>query len=571
PKIWEPSRVPQAGDRVLVSRDTVVEYDSKSEAVIRLVQVVGTLRFSRDRDTELNVGVLKVQSSDDCSESGFACDFEGVNLAGEPIQARTGTLPTLEVGTLDRPIPPEFTARIRLHHLPGFDEKDAPALVCCSARMELHGAPLSRTWVKLGQDVQAADTAIVLSEDVSGWKVGDEVIVTGSKRADHRRSYRNEQNAVRTEERTITKIEGRTLQLDKPLKFAHYGSGEFRSEVANLSRSVIVESADPEGVRGHTLYHAYSQGGISYTRLAHLGKENLLGRYAIHFHLVGDTMRGSQVLGAAIVDSHNRWITVHGTEYLLVRDCIGYKSVGHGYFMEDGTEVFNLFDRNLGVQAYRGKRLPEQVLPFDPNDGGAFWWSNGRNTLVRNVACENDEYGYRYDCQKRSNFDSNLGVRMADGKTEVVDIRTLPIHRFSHNESHTEGLYGYAFAGTDGVGPDTRHPHQLSDLKAWEVHYALRAQIPTMSIERVQIDHAAYGIYRPWFENHAYRDLHIASTGTEPFNRGLDDESLQHGRLTVDGLTFSGIGYGGQMPLIQISANNVSGTAESHFRGVKVE
>ncbi|HUG17606.1 MAG TPA: hypothetical protein VMM56_01425, partial [Planctomycetaceae bacterium] len=536
-----------------------------------LVQVVGTLRFSRDRDTELNVGVLKVQSSDVCSESGFACDFEGVNFAGEPIQARTGTMPTLEVGTLDLPIPAEFTARIRLHHLPGFDEKDAPALICCSARMELHGSPLSRTWVKLGQDVQAEDTAIVLSEDVSGWNVGDEVIVTGSKRADHRRSYRNEPDAVRTEERKITKIEGRTLHLDKPLKFEHYGSGEFRSEVANLSRSVIVESADPEGVRGHTLYHAYSQGGISYARLAHLGKENLLGRYAIHFHLVGDTMRGSQVLGAAIVDSHNRWITVHGTEYLLVRDCIGYKSVGHGYFMEDGTEVFNLFDRNLGVQAYRGKRLPEQVLPFDPNDGGAFWWANGRNTLVRNVACENDEYGYRYDSQKRSNFDSNLGVRMPDGKTEVVDIRTLPIHRFSHNESHTEGLYGYAFAGTDGVGPDTQHPHQLSDLKAWEVHYALRAQIPTMSIERVQIDHAAYGIYRPWFENHVYRDLHIASTGTEPFNRGLDDESLQHGLLTVDGLTFSGIGYGGQMPLIQISANNVSGTAESHFRGVKVE
>ncbi|HUG17797.1 MAG TPA: G8 domain-containing protein, partial [Planctomycetaceae bacterium] len=211
PKIWEPSRVPKEGDRVLLSRDTVVEYDAKNEAVIRLVQVVGTLRFSRDRDTELNVGVLKVQSSDVCSESGFACDFEGVNFAGEPIQARTGTMPTLEVGTLDQPIPAEFTARIRLHHLPGFDEKDAPALVCCSARMELHGSPLSRTWVKLGQDVQAEDTAIVLSEDVSGWKVGDEVIVTGSKRADHRRSYRNEPDAVRTEERKITKIEGRTL------------------------------------------------------------------------------------------------------------------------------------------------------------------------------------------------------------------------------------------------------------------------------------------------------------------------------------------------------------------------
>jgi hypothetical protein len=569
-KTWQPARVPKTGDRVLVSRGTQIEYDADSKAIIRLVQVVGTLRFSRDRNTRLDVGVLKVQNSDVCSENGFACDFEGVSPAGEPQQARTGKMPTLEIGTLTNPIPSKYTARIRLHHLPGLDKNDAPALVCCSARMELHGAPLNRTWVKLGQSAKVGEASVVLSENITGWKVGDEVIVTGSKRGNHYGTYRNEPDAVRTEERRITKIDGRTLQLDKPLAFDHSGSGKFRSEVANLSRNVIVESADPKGVRGHTLYHAYSQGGISYARLAHLGKENVLGRYAIHFHLVGDTMRGSQVLGVAIIDSHNRWVTVHGTEYLVVRDCVGYKSVGHGYFLEDGTEVFNLFDRNLGVQAYKGKRLPKQVLPFDPNDGAAFWWSNGRNSLVRNVACENDQYGYRYDCQKRSNFDSNLGVRRPDGQVDVVDIRTLPIHRFSQNESHTEGLYAFAFAGTDGVGPDTRHPHHLNGLKAWQIHYSLRVGIPTMLIENVTIDHATYGVYRPWFENHVYRNLHIASTGAEPFNRGLDDQSRQHGSISVDGLTFADIGYGGQMPLIQISANNLSGEAESHFRGVKM-
>ncbi len=567
---WQPTGVPQAGDRVLISRGTRVEYDVDSRSVIRLVQVVGTLRFARDRDTRLEVGVLKVQSSDHCSESGFACDFEGANAAGEPQLERTGPIPTLEVGTPEQPIPAEFTARIRLHYLDGFDKNDAPALVCCSARLDLHGTPLNRTWVKLDRDVNANDGMVVLSEDVTGWRVGDEVIVTGSKRGNFRSSYRNDEDAVRTEERRIAKIDGRILHLDKPLLYSHYGSGNFRSEVANLSRNVIVESAEPQGVRGHTLYHAYSQGGISYARLAHLGKENVLGRYAVHFHLVGDTMRGSQLLGLAVVDSHNRWVTVHGTEYLIIRDCVGYQSVGHGFFLEDGTEVFNLFDRNLGVQAYRGKRLPKQVLPFDPNDGAAFWWSNGRNTLVRNVACENDRYGYRYDSQKRSNFDSHLPVRMPDGKTEVVDIRELPIHRFSQNESHTEGLYGFAMAGSDGVGPDKRHPHHLNDLKAWHVHYALRLQLPTMLVENVTIDHAAYGIYRPWFENHVYKNLRIAATGAEPFNRGLDDRSQQHGPITVDGLTFSEMGYGGQMPLIQISANNVHGDAESHFRDVKV-
>ena len=224
------------------------------------------------------------------------------------------------------------------------------------------------------------------------------------------------------------------LTLDKPLKNMHFGSGEYRSEVANLSRNVIIESADPDGVRGHTVYHRFSKGGISYAQFAHLGKEGVLGRYSIHFHLVGDTMRGSSVQGAAIVDSHNRWITIHGTQYLVVRDCVGYKSVGHGYFLEDGTEVYNLLDRNLGVHAYGGKRLPMQVLPFDENEGAAFWWANGRNTLTRNVGVECDQYGFRYDMQKRSNFDSKLPIVQPDGTDKIVDVRTIPIWRFEDNE-----------------------------------------------------------------------------------------------------------------------------------------
>jgi hypothetical protein len=569
-KTWSP-RPPKAGDRVKISRDTRVTYDVKRDDVIRMIQVVGTLTFARDRDTELNVGIVKVQSSETCSESGFACDFANATAAGEPTVAPTGPMPALEVGTLSEPIPAQFTARVRLHYLAGMEKDDAPALACCSARMDLHGAPLSRTWVDLGADASKGDKEVVLSEDVTGWRVGDEIIVTASI---HNNSlggqYRDDPSMRSTEERKIAAIDGRKLTLDRPLEHRHFGTGQFRSEVANLSRNVIVESADPKGVRGHTVYHCFSQGGISYARFAHLGKENVLGRYAIHFHLLEDSNRGSQVLGAAIVDSHNRWVTIHGTDYMVVRDCVGYGSVGHGYFLEDGTETYTVLDRNLGVNAFRGKPLPKQVLPFDPNDGAAFWWSNGRSTFVRNTSCENDEYGFRYDSQKRSNFDSNLSVRTPAGGFEKVDIRTIPIYRFEDNEAHTEGLYGMVIAGTDRAAPDLKHPHSLKNLKIWQVHYALRPQVPAMWIENVAIDHAVYGIYRPEFENHAYRNLHIASTTSEPFNRGQDDDSTQHGSITVDGLTFTNV-EGDGIPLIQMSDNNPSGTAESHFRNVRVE
>ena len=156
PKTWSPERVSAAGDRVLVARGTKVLYDVKSEAVLRLVQIVGTLTFARDRDTQLSVGVLKVQNSDECSESGFACDFPEINAAGEPQAPRQGTLPTLEVGTLQDPIP-QHTARIRLHCLAGMDKKDGPAIVCCAARMDFHGAAMSRTWLDLGKTPQPGD------------------------------------------------------------------------------------------------------------------------------------------------------------------------------------------------------------------------------------------------------------------------------------------------------------------------------------------------------------------------------------------------------------------------------
>lgn len=590
-KTWEPARVPQHDDRVLIRRGTSVRYDVQSRDVIRLLQIVGTLRFADDRDTELNVGLLKVQNSDTCSESGFACDFHDVNAAGEPIGLPGGPLPALLVGTPEKPIPAEHTARIRLHYLDGMNKDDAPAIACCSARMEIHGAPLDRTWVKLGADVEPGGSEITLAEEVSGWRVGDEVIVTASSRGSRGRTFRNAPDSVNTEKRQIAKVAGLRITLDRPVDKAHRGSGEFRSEIANLSRNVIIESADPAGVRGHTVFHRFSQGGISYARFAHLGKEGVLGRYSIHFHVVGDTMRGSSVQGVAIVDSHNRWVTIHGTQYLVVRDCVGYGSVGHGFFLEDGTEVYNLLDRNLGVHAFKGRPLPKQVLSFDPNDGAAFWWGNGRNTLTRNVSCENDEYGYRFDIQRTSRFDPNLPILQPDGEITTVDVRTIPIWRFEDNEAHSEGFYGMLVAANgnsqpdnairdenmlaqikriDWTGPDTRHPHTIRNLSIWGSHYAFRPHSPAMFMENIRIHDAAYGIYRPAFENQVYRNLHISSVGAEPFNRGMDDASAQTGQITVDGLTFTS-GYGNDStPLIQISDVNISGNAETHLRNVTV-
>jgi hypothetical protein len=281
-------------------------------------------------------------------------------------------------------------------------------------------------------------------------------------------------------------------------------------------------------------------------------------------------MRGSYVIGASIWDSHNRWLTIHGTNYLVARDNVGFRSIGHGFFLEDGTEVYNVLDRNLAIAAREGKRLPKQVLPFDANDGAGFWWANSLNTFTRNVAADCGEYGFRFEATPSSSFDiRSLDVMQPDGTYKKTDVRTLPFVRFEDNEAHsTYGLYGINLGdGVRGVGPDAKHPFVMRNTKVWNVHYGLRPQVPSLLVENISIK-SHYGVYHPNFDNHVYRNVTIKSSGTEPFNRGHDDLSRQDGVLTVDGLTFESCRSGG-MPLIQISDDNSSGKAESHFRNVQ--
>ncbi|HSI32415.1 MAG TPA: G8 domain-containing protein, partial [Tepidisphaeraceae bacterium] len=445
PGTWTPARVPGKGDAVQVRPGHTVVYDASSDDAIRTIHVAGVLRFPRDKSTRLAVGLIKVTPGETCSEDGFVCHAPALPTTPSPDLPISAT-PALEIGTAADPIPATVTHTIRLTYFDGMDKETLPAIIACGGRWDCHGAPLSRTWVKLGATAAKGATAVTLAEPVTGWRVGDKVIVTASEQsyghADTFRAKPGKPSYAKTEERVIIKIDGQTVTLDKGLEHAHLGAGDYRAEIANLSRNVVIESADPAGVRGHTLFHSRATGGVSYAEFRHLGKEGVLGKYAIHFHLVRETMRGSGVIGASVWDSHNRWVTVHASDFLLIRDNVGYQSVGHGFFLEDGTEQFNVIDRNLAVQAYHGKRLKDQALPFDSNDGAGFWWANGRNSVTRNVAVENDRYGYKFELRGKSRgFDPVARLRQPDGSMKEVDVRTLPFTRFDSNEAHCDGLY----------------------------------------------------------------------------------------------------------------------------------
>ena len=74
---WQNGKVPAAGARVQVRTGHVVIYDVKTEGAIRSIHVAGTLKFDPDRDTRLDVGLIKIQAGDDAGESPS-------NLPGTP-------------------------------------------------------------------------------------------------------------------------------------------------------------------------------------------------------------------------------------------------------------------------------------------------------------------------------------------------------------------------------------------------------------------------------------------------------------------------------------------------------
>ena len=172
---WEGGKVPGAGARVQIRSGHTVTYDVQSDEVIRAINVAGTLAFARDRDTRLDVGLIKIEAGDAYSE-------ERLRLRGHVAEADADQpRAALEVGTPSEPI----AAEAHGGHPPalrrGLDKESCPAIVCCGGRMDFHGAPLSRTWVKLGDDrEEGRRPRSTLAEAVTGWRVGDRVIVTAT-------------------------------------------------------------------------------------------------------------------------------------------------------------------------------------------------------------------------------------------------------------------------------------------------------------------------------------------------------------------------------------------------------
>jgi cell migration-inducing and hyaluronan-binding protein len=423
PDTWPNRKVPAAGDKVTIGRDKNVILDVSPPALGGL-SIDGKLTFSNEADLELTTewimlhGELVIGSEASPHTRNATITLTN-NVKGEDVMAGMG----------DR------------------------GIMISGGTLNLHG-DRTNTWTKLASTARAGSTSIEVL-DAAGWRVGDEIVLAST-----------DFDPRQAERRTISAIRGNKITLDQKLDYMHFGKITFdvdeRGEVGLLTRNIKIQaSADAEQsfLGGHIMAMPSSKMFVEGVELRRMGQNLTLARYPIHWHLVGDA-KGQYIKNAAIHDTYNRCVTVHGTNFLRVENNVTYNTVGHCFFMEDGIEHGNEFVRNLGIQTKchtskpcvptnlaaagespdwenrqavrsNGQASKDVLIPSD-NTVSTFWITNPDNVYRDNVAAGSDSNGFWMSLPEHPNG-------QFDG-TEISKAtwpRRTPFREFKGNVAHS--------------------------------------------------------------------------------------------------------------------------------------
>uniref|UniRef100_A0A8C0CCE1 hyaluronoglucosaminidase n=1 Tax=Balaenoptera musculus TaxID=9771 RepID=A0A8C0CCE1_BALMU len=213
-----------------------------------------------------------------------------------------------------------------------------------------------------------------LLDDVSSWKPGDQIVVAST-----------DYSMYQAEEFTLLpcpKCNRFQVKVKETPQFLHMGEiidgVDMRAEVGILTQNIVIRGEmedscyaenqcqffDYDTFGGHVMIKKnFTSVHLSHVELKHMGQQHL-GRYPVHFHLCGDVdykggyRHATFVDGLSIHHSFSRCITVHGTNGLLIKDTIGFDTLGHCFFLEDGIEQRNTLFHNLGLLTKPGTLLP---------------------------------------------------------------------------------------------------------------------------------------------------------------------------------------------------------------------
>ena len=250
--------------------------------------------------------------------------------------------------------------------LPGYGAKNIAVRRGTLAR---HGAPGTPTWTQLATTAAAGASSIELIHGAVTWQAGDEIVIASSS-FDMHESEKMVIASVTTGGSSTS-----TVTLTQPLRYAHFAkivsyggkAMDMRAEVGHLTRRVVVRgdaTSEEHQWGAHIMLHSPGDestvGRLSYMECTLCGQAFNLGRYPIHFHMIG-AVRKSYVKGCAVHRTFNRAVTIHGVHHFRVLDNVAYDNMGHAFFIEDAAETYNRIEGNLAMVTKSSSSLLDTV------------------------------------------------------------------------------------------------------------------------------------------------------------------------------------------------------------------
>jgi hypothetical protein len=308
-------------------------------------------------------------------------------------------------------------------------------------QIELHGEP-RKGWTRLAKSATRGTKSIALSETLP-WRVGDKIVLVST-----------DFNFGHAEERTITAIAGKAITLNSTLAYSHFcGTFTFGNksmsecgEVGLSSRNIVIKGDEASKVTsfgGHMMIMAGSSAKVDGVEYLNMGQKGKLARYPFHWHLTGNAT-GQYITNSSIVHSYNRFLAIHGTHNTLVKGNFAYDTIGHGYYMEDGSETGNVIENNLGAVVRNA--TSELPTPSD-KEATVFWITNPDNTIRRNVSAGSEHSGFWLGFP-----DHPIGL----SATNSVWPRRTPLKEFTNNVSHSNNAHGLFVDGAEDANRRTQ-------------------------------------------------------------------------------------------------------------------
>ena len=361
--VWQNNTLPTAGARIVIPQGMTLTVDGQLREEFKTIRVDGTLRFATDVNTELRVDTI--------------------------VSMPHGRF---EMGTAANPIAAHVTARVVFADDGAIDQTWDPTQLSRGALLqgsvEIQGAGKTERITLSSQPVAGA-TSLELSQTPVGWRVGDQIVVTGT------------QGSTSDEVRTIQRIDGNRVILNQALQLDHITpKADLNVYVANKTRNVEFTSENTETLRrGHMMFMHTLDVKIANAAFNELGRTdktrplddfsyefdenavgnatsapvvfttipgegtNVRGRYSIHFHRGGvDPNSTPAVIDGSVVAGSPGWGFVNHSSNVIMTDNVSYGVQGAAFYTEAGDEI-GAMNGNIAIRTVNPS--------FTLDDGGA--------------------------------------------------------------------------------------------------------------------------------------------------------------------------------------------------------